>query len=393
MFTERACALGLMMASLGSLQAQTAAPEKTCAANELFAQTKDLLAEKRYDEAARSLDRLRTCSQLRPLETFEMGWLYGRARRFQTALSVFDRVPPEVPDRATHSYAVALSRFELSDYRGAIAALEQLRSAGIYDAKCSNLLAVSYSKLGLYKEAYAVLTKQAAQDPNDLSTYLNLVTVCADGGDYARAAQVASQAAVLFPKSADVLVVRGAANSLLGRSGDASQDFSLATQLAPNRADAHFFLALMDYNQAQYPAALAVLKKAEQEGLEDSDLHYLTAETLLKIDGGNAEAAVAELGRAVQLNPESVAARTLRGRLLLEKGQAKEAVQDLEVAKREDAESRSTLYNLARAYRALGKNEQAAALFRQLRSEKPDILKEMSDRRLSESLADKGAEK
>ena len=385
--------LGLVLGALGYVQAQTTAGDKTCSANEVFGQAKDLLAGNRYDEAARSLDRLRICSQLTPIQTFEMGWLYGRARQFQTALNVFDHVPANVPDALTHRYAVALSRFELSDYRGAITALEGLRSDGVYDAKSSNLLAVSYSKLGLYKQAYEVLTQEVKKEPNDLATYLNLVTVCAEGGDYGKASQVASQAAILFPQSADVLVVRGAANSLLGRTGDARQDFSTAAQLAPKRADARFFQALMDYNQAQYQAALAVLKKAEQDGVEDSDLHYLTAETLLKVDGGNVEGAMAELGLAVHLNPESVAARTLRGRLLLDRGEPKQAVQDLETAKREDQNSRSTLYNLARAYRALGKDEQAAALFQQLRSEKPDILKELSGRRLSESLADKGAEK
>ncbi len=49
-----------------------------------------------------------------------------------------------------------------------------------------------------------------------------------------------------------------------------------------------------------------------------------------------------------------------------------------------------TLYSQAGVYRALGKNEQAALLFRQLRSENPDLLEETGDRRLNETLSDRG---
>lgn len=290
-----------------------------------------------------------------PLESFEMGWLYGRARQFRTALTVFDRVPPEIPDRLTHGYAVALSKFELSDYRGAVGGLEALSFGGSLDAKSANLLAVSYSKLGLYKQAYSVLNQQLGSNPNDLNTFLNLITVCAEGGDYASAAQFASEAAAKFPNSADVLLVQGAANSLLGRSEQAMQDFSNGVRLAPERADARFFLALADYNQAHYADAISVLRQADQDGIRDSDLHYLMAETLLKTDAANSNSILAELNQALQLNSDSVAARTLRERLLVEKGELKQALVDLEVAHRNDPGSRSTIYNLARVYRLSGK--------------------------------------
>ena len=300
---------------------------------------------------------------------------------------MFDTVAPAVPDRLTHGYAIALSKFELADFRGAINILEGLHSSGLWDANTSNLLAVSYSKLALYKEAYAVLAEQLDKDPSNLSTYLNLVTVCAEGGDLAKAAQVAAEAATLFPHSPEVLIVRGAASSLLGRSEQATQDFTGALRLAPDRADVRFFLALMDYNQAHYPEAIATLKKAYRDGLQNSDLHYLMAETLLKADAANSDAALAELDQALRLNPDSVAALTLRGRLLLEKGRPQDALAQLEAAHRDDPQSRSTTYNLARTYHALGKNEQAEALFHQLRSGKPDTLKEMSARRLGETKA------
>lgn len=362
----------------------------SCSAAPTFKQTNDLLTNKRYEEAASLLDHLRQCPDLTPLESFEMGWLYGRARQFHTALLVFDRVAPAIPDRSTHAYAVALSKFELSDYRGAVSGLESLRSTGPLDTKSVNLLAVSYSKLGLYKQAYSVLNQQLGNEPDE-NTFLNIVTVCAEGGDYASAAQFASQAVEKFPNSVDAILVRGAASSLLGRSEQAPQDFANGVRMAPQRADARFFLALTDYDQARYSDALSALRQANQDGMLDSDLHYLTAETLLKIDAADTDPILAELNQALQLNTDSVAARTLRGRLLLDKNELKQALADLEVANRNDPGSRSTIYNLARVYRALGKTQQAADLSRQLRAGDQDILKEMGTRRLSETLADKGA--
>ncbi len=151
MFIKQVCLLSALLAPLSYSQPNACNPAT------LFSQAHQLLSQKQYDKAATTLDQLRDCSRLSPLETFQMGWLYGRARQFEKALEVFDHVPPDIPDRLTHGYAVALSKFELSDYRGAITALEALRTAGLVDAKSSNLLAVSYSKLTLYKQAYEVL--------------------------------------------------------------------------------------------------------------------------------------------------------------------------------------------------------------------------------------------
>jgi hypothetical protein len=49
-------------------------------------------------------------------------------------------------------------------------------------------------------------------------------------------------------------------------------------------------------------------------------------------------------------------------------------------------ESRSALYNLARAYSVLGKAEEAKSLFAQLSATTPDVLSELSDRRLKSAL-------
>lgn len=362
-------------------------PSHECDPQQAFQKADELLKSKNYKEAVAALDPLQGCHNLSPIQTFNLGWLYGRAHDSKTALRIFQSVPQDVPDRSTHQYAIGLSEFALGDYQGTVDALKGLQSQGLLDAKGVNLLAVSYSKLGLYQDAYPIFVEDLKQNPNDLMAYLNLVTLFADTGNFKNAADIANQATLAFPQSAEAFVARGAANTLLGKLDQSHSDFATAVQLSPGNADARFLLALSDYKQGQFAEAISELKTAIGSGIVDSDLHYLLAECILKTDPSKSADAIAELNQAIQLNSRSVSARTLRGKLLLQSGNARQAVGDLELAHQIDPTSRSALYNLARADSALGKTEEAKSLLKQLSTQTTDSLGELSDQRLKKALS------
>jgi tetratricopeptide (TPR) repeat protein len=382
--------LALLLCGLVPAGAQT--PLRDCDESAIFERADQLVRTREFEQASELLKQFEVCPGRKPLGTFQLAWLYGRARQFDHALKLFETVPHEVPDPATHDYAVALSRFELGQYQGAIDVLRPYQVSGKADEKSMNLLAVAYSKLGLYRNAYDVLSEQVHRNPGDLTTYLNLITVCAEGGDVAEAADIAAKATQLFPASADAAIVLGAAETMLGHLRHAYSDFSTAAHLAPSRADARFFLALIDYKQGKFPDSIVVLQTAIKDGIVDSDLHYLLAECLLKEDPANVQEALRELDRAIDLNAKSVAARSLRGKLLLESGHPKQASEDLELARQQDPHSRAALYNLARAYQAEGRTPEARALFHQLRSQGVDALNEITDTRLNDALTGKAGQ-
>jgi tetratricopeptide (TPR) repeat protein len=321
---------------------------KACDAQGTFSQADGLLKLRRYAETRAILKQLRSCPNLSPLATFNLGWLYGRSRNFNTALEIFRSLGPDVPDEVTHQYAIALTEFQLGNYPQTVEALKNLRGKGSLDSKCANLLGVSYSKLGLYQDAYTTLTENLRQSPSDLFSFLNLITLFADAGHFSDAADVANQAVGVFPKNPDVFVVRGAVHTRMGELDKAHSDFAAAVDLSPHEASSRFLLALSEYKHGDFESASAGLRSAIQSGIVDSDLHYLLAECMLKADPTKPMRAVAELDRAIALNRKSVAARTLRGKLFLETGRAKEAVVDLTLAHRVDPTSRSAAYNLAR---------------------------------------------
>jgi len=338
-------------------------------------------------EARALLQRAERCPNLSPIETFNVAWTYGKLHDFKTALELFATVNADVPDIDTHAYAVALAQFELQDYQSAIKTLKAAQEKMALNPDCANLLAVSYAKLGQYQDAYLILHAQLQEHPRDLFSYLNLITLLTDAGQFAEAQKVATECVSVFPHNAEVLIVRGATETLQGLLNDAREDFESAVKSSPAKADPRFFLALTDYKLNNYTAAAADLRDAMRSGVTSSDLEYLLAECLLKLDPTKPELAIAELDKAIRLDENSVPARTLRGKLLLAQGNPQKAVADLETAHKIDPTMRSATYNLARAYFALGKRDQAQSLYAQLQSQTADTVTELSDRRIKQVLS------
>jgi tetratricopeptide (TPR) repeat protein len=361
--------------------------EEICNAKATLLSADGLLKQHSDQQALALLGGLRKCDTLSPVERFNVGWFYGRAHDFKTALEIFDEIGPNVPNPSTHAYAVALGQFELGSYQGSISTLKSLEAQGPLDPDCSNLLAVSYSKLGQYQDAYSILVAQLEQNPKELFAYFNLITLLADTGQFSEAAKVAGQALAVFPRNSEVWLVRGAAYTLLGDMDKAHQDFAEAVRIAPHKPDPRFFLAITDYKQANYALAATELRTAIRAGVVGSDLEYLLAECGLKLDPTKPTAAIAELDRAIRLNEKSVPARALRGKLLLEQGNVQQAVTDLEVAHRIDPTARNATYNLARAYFKLGRQKEAQALFQDLNKQSIDAVGDLSAQRMKEVLS------
>lgn len=342
-------------------------------AERVFAKVEGRL-EKKDDLAASALLRgLASCPNLSPVKRFNVGWLYGKAHDFTSALGIFASLPADVPDQLTHAYAVALGQFELGHYQDAVDTLIALRASGKFDAKCGDLLGVSYSKLTQYQSAYEVMVQNIDQFPSDPFPYLNLMTLFVDTGELDKAAQVADRAVISLPQSAEVFTMRGSIELSQGESEKAYQDFASAARLSPKSADPPFFMALSDYRLSKFVEAAQVLRSAVVSGIVDSDLHYLLAECLIRINGADSETVLSELNRAIQLNPKSASARALRGQKLLELGHPQEAKVDLEIARQSEPNSgrdtRNATYLLARAYLALGRRDEAKELFGQVGSQ------------------------
>lgn len=381
------CALFLWTAAVS----HAAQVDNSCSiAERIFAKV-EVRLEKKDDRAASALLRhLASCPNLSPVQRFNVGWLYGKAHDFSDALRIFVSLEEGVPDRLTHGYAIALAQFELGHYQHVVDTLTALRATGNFDAKCADLLGVSYSKLAQYQTAYEVMVQNLDQFPADPYPYFNLMTLFVDTGELDKAAQVADRAVASLPQSAEAFTMRGSIELSQGEAEKAYLDFASAARLSPKSADPRFFMALSDYRLSKFAEAAQVLWSAIASGIVDSDLHYLLAECLLRINGPDSETVLSELNRAIQLNPKSASARALRGQRLLESGHAQEAMDDLKIARQIEPDAgrdtRNATYLLARAYLALGKRDEAKVLFGQVGSQfsptSAEALNQLSDQKM-----------
>lgn len=381
-----ASVIGVIILVVAPLKCIGASQPAECDLSPAFQKADRLLKQKLYSQAEVVLKQLGSCKELSSIDRFNLGWFYGRAHDFNAAIKIFDSLSPDVPDLQTHQYAVALTQFELTDYRGVVETLKTQPGKQSLNAESVNLLAVAYAKLDLYQNAYAVLREELMKDRFDRLAYLNLVTLLCDAGRLPEAAEVAGEAVAVFPQDSEMLIVSGAAYTMLGETTKAQAAFESAIRISPRQATARFFLAVSDYKQGKYATVVEEISQAIQSGMNDSDLYYLLAESKLRLDPGNLEESMQELNRAIELNGRSVSARSLRGRLLMEVHHLNAAVADLELAHSIDPGSRSATYNLARAYFASGRKDEAKALFEKLTKKAIDPVEEMSDRRLKNAL-------
>ena len=208
--------------------------EPSCLPAKTFTQVGALLEKQDYPRAKTLLRDLESCPHLAPLERFNVGWLYGRAHDSPDALRIFKSVPAEVPDRLTHAYAIALADFELGKFQASVDTLAALRAQGIFDAKCADLLGVSYSKLDRYQDAYAVMAENIRQNPSNPYAYFNLIALFVDTSEMDKAAQVADKAVAALPQNAEALSMRGSIELYRNQTDEAYRDFSAAARACPS---------------------------------------------------------------------------------------------------------------------------------------------------------------
>lgn len=177
-----------------------------------------------------------------------------------------------------------------------------------------------------------------------------------------------------------------------GRSEPAREDFRRAVALSPKDADACFFAALCEYQLGRHADAITILKNALKARVADPDIHYLLAESLLRIAPGDTAPALRELDRALEVDPHSVPALVLRAKLKLSAGLPAQAVADLEAARRVEPESRSALYNLGKAYQQAGRADEARELFSRIRQDSGDSVDQMGKKKLGRILMEASPE-
>ena len=144
-----------------------------------------------------------------------------------------------------------------------------------------------------------------------------------------------------------------------GSRAEAAQEWKMAARLAPEDRRLQGPLARALWRNREYDEARPMLERLVREEPRSSEWNYVLGDLLYREE--RSEEALRLLEAAVRLEPGNLAARSVLGRVYMQLGRPAEAVPQIEAALGTD-EDGSLHYQLALAYRRLGRPEEARVM-------------------------------
>jgi predicted Zn-dependent protease len=282
---------------------------------------------------------------------------------FAEAIPHFLTAKGRVSDEFVAEFNLALCYIGTAEFSRAIQVLSALRGNGRATANVENLLAQAYIGSGQSEEAFAALQRAAKLTPKDEKLYVFVSDACGDRQDYVLGLRIVELGLQHLPKSARLHFQRANYLASLDHLDAAQEDFDLASSLEPHTEVAFDAAAQKNFLAGNLPEAIRVARAAFQE----HHANYLTlailGDALLRAGAtpGQPEFTEAEsvLKECIAARPNYARSQIALGYLLLLNDKPVEAVQYLERGRQLDPRDPSVYRHLARAYRKLGKPEQA----------------------------------
>ena len=165
--------------------------------------------------------------------------------------------------------------------------------------------------------------------------------------------------------NADALYFQARLASYLGDKKEAERFAGQALELQKNRADIAVFLADMLIREDRMDEALVLLRKAVRADANIDGGQRRLGMVLERL--GDRPGAGAAFSAAVSVNPKDGTARMLLGKYLMEQGDLKEALTNLEMACQLDPDSANPYYPLFQVQGKLGDKEAADKTLKKFR--------------------------
>jgi tetratricopeptide (TPR) repeat protein len=261
-------------------------------------------------------------------------------------------------------YRLALVQYHAKQFEESQKTLLDLLAAGYKSGQILNLLAWCYDKRNDPKEAVQALEEAINLEPSEESNYVDLIQILSADGSLPRALETAKRASTALPGSSRIFLLKGSIELKVGQFTDAIASYAHAVELDPASADGLLGLAeaedaagMIQDATVRYEAGMTRFPKDVRFKLQFALMLLKEAETGDSVAQTRAEQL---LKSAVAQNHSLPEAHYQLGDLALKSGHPVEAVQELKQAAQLDPKSAKACYALARAYRRLGRNEDAA---------------------------------
>jgi tetratricopeptide (TPR) repeat protein len=318
-----------------------------CPSGLIQAQTSPGTSTQTSAEIAKVIDgvRAKPLNAGKIIEARAFGFRLLAVSRYEDAWAVFKAILDAQPQDGRAMYGGALALFNLRQ----IAEAEKLARAAYESARAASQAIAVGGDYDSISEA-----NRRASDPLVL-----LGVILAVKGDDAGALKAVEQAATLAPDNFDAQFALGRARYGAGDPLGAANAFRSAVALKADDPKARFFLATALEGAGEMEAALTAYRELLTIRPESAEGHLGLGVLLTKLGGERADEGIRELLRAINLNGDLYEARITLGRALLRKGHAQESVEHLQRAAALAPTNPEPHYQLALAYRRLGKTAEA----------------------------------
>jgi tetratricopeptide (TPR) repeat protein len=259
------------------------------------------------------------------LETLDRNWGMAAfyAKNYQEAVPPLTRQLEKQPDDIKVRAALALSLFIGQNFKATLDTLRPIQQETEGDPGLDYAYSVSLVKTGDYDEGTRRLRSLAEKDPNSADVHMLLGSALADQKEYE----------------------------------SALREYRRSLEIDPNQAQTHYLTGLTLIHDGHPKEAVEELRTALKLNPSDVSAKYHLAFSLIQMQ--QKEEAQSLLREVIQQDPNRADAYYEMGKLQLEQGDTKGAIQSLETGTKVSPDADYIHYQLAMAYRRESRSEDA----------------------------------
>lgn len=291
---------------------------------------------------------------------FNIGIMHAQQKRLARAADYLARAAAADPDLPDVQYSLGVAQFNAQRYKDAVAPLARAVEIGSHAAEARRMLALAYLNADDYENAARLLVEDPGRDTDPSLQYAYGLALVRS--NHPREAEAVFNALIgTHEDSAELNVLMGQAYAQQGDMESALKYLQRAVQLKPDVPEANTTAGIIYLKQGKLDEAVTALQSQLKATPADTTAEHALA-TALDLQGKPDEA-IPLLRSALDRKPDFADARYLLGKILVAKGDAGEAAEHLEAAARIAPEDANIHFQLAQAYRKLGRQELAAKEF------------------------------
>jgi len=308
-----------------------------------------LLALKRYGEALAPFEK---ALELRPDDahtSWGMGFALFRLTRFREACKWFEDALEKDPSNAEAMYWLASAHHELKEYEEAIRCFKRTMEMNPRDLRAANDIGNAYRTLGRHEEAMAAYRDAIRKRDGDYAfTWRNVGLLEEELGNLENAVDAYRKAAEQDPDWALPRLNLGRLLYRMKRYAEAVEALEEAAALEEGNPENHYELARALHDLKRYGDAAAAARRALEIRPDHSEAQTQLARSLWY--GGDREAAMAAVEKAVALGAPIGWPHNVKGYFLMEMERYEEAIGQFEKALEIEPGYAAAMTNMGETY-------------------------------------------